>query len=174
MTITPAAADGGGDSAGKWSPRGEVGGYVGNKNLSRGEVGLFVPLYQNETSLFFADLKGRFFDGDTQEGNFALGYREMLANGWNLGVWTGLDVRRSTFDNVFPQVAGGLEFLHPDLGFRLNGYLPLNSSDTVSTTTMGGGGGGPTMLQLIGQQLFLVTPRRRAHHNRARTWALWF
>lgn len=158
VVITPAAAEGG-DPV-KWHPRAEVGGYVGTQDLSRGEVGLFFPLYQDLDSLLFADLRGRFFDGDNQEGNFALGFRQMLDQGWNLGVWAGIDVRRSSFNNTFPQVAGGLEVLHPDLGFRFNGYVPLDSSDLVgtSTATTGAGGTGMTMLQLLGNQLFLVTP----------------
>lgn len=143
----------------KWSPRVQAGGYVGNKNLSRGEIGLFFPFKQDAESLFFADVRGKFFDGDNQEGNFAVGYRRMLASGWNLGIWGGFDVRHTKFNNTFPQIAVGVEYLNTEYGFRLNGYLPLDTSKSAGSfvTTTGGGAGGTPTVQLVGSQLFLLS-----------------
>ena len=163
IVVHPASAapDGRSDPADppKWSPRVQVGGYVGNKDLSRGEIGLFFPFKQDPESLFFADIRGKFFDGDNQEGNFAVGYRRMLPSGWNLGVWGGFDLRHTKFNNTFPQIAGGLEYLNTEFGFRLNGYIPLDTSKSAGSfvTTTGGGAGGTPTVQLLGTQLFLLS-----------------
>ena len=61
----------------KWYPWLELGGYAGTDGLSRGEIGLFVPLSQNANSLLFSEVRGRLFERDVQEGNIALGYRAM-------------------------------------------------------------------------------------------------
>ncbi len=143
----------------KWAPRVQAGGYVGNKDLSRGEIGLFYPLQQDAESLIFADIRGKFFDGDNQEGNFAIGYRRMLPSGWNLGLWGGFDVRHTKFNNTFPQIAGGVEYLNTEFGFRLNGYIPLDTTKSAGSfaTTTGGGAGGTPTVQLLGNQLFLLS-----------------
>ena len=69
-----------------------------------------------------------------REGNFALGYRQMMAGGWNLGFWGGYDVRRSTFGNNFHQLAGGIELLSNRWDFRANAYLPLNDRENIFST----------------------------------------
>lgn len=115
----------------KWYPWIEFGGYAGTDGLSRGELGLFLPLSQDANSLFFSEVRGRLFERDVQEGNIALGYRTMLENGWNAGGWVGFDARHTELGSTFPQISGGVELLHPDGGFRLNGYLPLDSTRRI-------------------------------------------
>ncbi|MCC2111265.1 MAG: inverse autotransporter beta domain-containing protein [Hyphomicrobiales bacterium] len=123
------------ESARIWSPWVEFGGYYGSDKASRGEAALFMPLWQNPTSMLFTDIRGKLFEDDVREGNFALGWRHMLSSGWNFGIWGGYDVRRSQTGNSFPQVSGGLELLGDSFDVRFNGYLPLQDEKTLTSTT---------------------------------------
>ena len=111
----------------KWSPWLEFGGNYSSER-SRMESALFSPLWQSASTLVFADIRGKLFEENVSEGNFAVGMRHMLPSGWNLGAWVGYDVRRSTTGNVFHQAAFGIEALHEMWDFRLNGYVPLTDA----------------------------------------------
>lgn len=100
------------------------------------------------------DLRGKLFDAGEAEGNVAIGYREQH-DGWNLGAWGGLDLRRSSFDSTFTQISGGIEALSQDFDLRLNGYVPLDDSDIISTSSVAVGGA-PTIL-LNGNSILLQT-----------------
>lgn len=147
-----------------WHPWFEIGGYASNER-SRGEATLWAPLWQGPRALVFTDIRGKFFDEDQQEGNFALGLRQMLADDWNVGGWVSYDVRTSRAGSAFNQVSFGIEALHPFWDFRLNGYVPTdddklidhqtftsNSSISTSTTTLLS-----PALQLSGNQLQIVS-----------------
>lgn len=142
LLASPAHAD-------KWSPWIEAGGFLSSER-DRGEVTGFAPLLQNENSLLFADVKGKLFSESVKEGNFALGYRQMTEQGWNLGVWGGYDIRESETGNTFGQVAFGLEALSVDYDARLNGYVP--TSDPKA-------GGGLTTIELSGSQILMTGGR---------------
>jgi hypothetical protein len=86
----------------RWGPWLEMGGQFGD-GRSIGETNLFAPAWQNPASLLFVDLRGSFDNRSAVEGNFGLGYRHMLDNGWNLGAYGYLDVRRTALDNTFLQ-----------------------------------------------------------------------
>ncbi len=130
----------------KWQPWLEIGGFTGTDNVSRGEAALFVPLFQREDRMVFTEIRGKLFTEGSREGNLALGYRQMLDSGWNLGGWVGFDARTSESDNRFRQVAAGLEALSADWDFRFNGYYPLSDAKTYDT---------PVSAELIGNQLFI-------------------
>ena len=119
----------------KWTPWVEFGGFYGSDETSRGEGVVWAPFAQGQTSLVFGEARGKIFENDMREGNFALGYRQMMAGGWNLGFWGGYDVRRSTFGNNFHQLAGGIELLSDRWDFRANAYLPLNDRENAFNTT---------------------------------------
>lgn len=141
-----------------WEPWVEAGGTVSNKN-DRAEAVGWAPIAQDEDQLLFFEARGKLFEGGTEEGNFALGYREMRDDGWNLGVWGGYDIRTSENGNTFHQIAGGVEALSPDWDFRLNGYYPLDDQKSVGSASLTSAavttGTGPT-LGLVGPQLFFV------------------
>jgi len=124
----------------KWKAWIDGGAFYSNKDESRGETTLWAPLFQTPTSVFFFEGQGKLFEESQKEGNFALAYREMLANGWNLGVWGGYDIRRTTLGSTFNQISGGLEALSTNWDFRLNAYLPLNDSNIVSESSQQVGG----------------------------------
>ncbi len=109
----------------KWNCWWELGGYYGTDDSSRGEGVLWTPFWQGQSALVFTEIRGKFFEEDNQEVNFALGYRRMLTSGWNLGVWSGLDLRNSQIDNRFWQVSGGLEALSDRWDMRVNVYAPI-------------------------------------------------
>ncbi len=103
----------------------ELGGFYGTDDSSRGEIVLFTPLMQSATTLFFLDARGKLFEEDVQEANLALGYRQMMPSGWNLGLWAGWDVRDTEVDNTFHQISFGVEALSERFDVRVNGYVPV-------------------------------------------------
>ena len=93
------------DSA-KWSPYVEAGGMGGNTH-SWGDVDIFLPLWQDQGSLLFGDLRGTFTAQPTEEGNFGLGYRTQISPEWILGGYGYFDIANSANDNLFYQVTLG-------------------------------------------------------------------
>lgn len=148
----------------KWHPWLELGGY-GSNERSRGEAVVWAPLLQSQKALLFAEIQGKLFEADQREGNAALGYREMLSGGLNVGFWLGYDARTTELGTTFGQVSFGLEALHPLWDFRLNGYVPTNSDRLVSwsTTSVAGpsSSSSPTA-QLVGNQILLVSTTQAA------------
>lgn len=111
----------------QWGPHADVEVKPGSKR-TLGEADLFFPIAQDARSLIFANLRGRFDDNSSHEGNFGLGLRQMRENGWNLGAYGYFDRRRSDTGNYFNQATLGAEALGRDWDFRANGYLPLGTS----------------------------------------------
>ena len=122
----------------KWGPFIDLGGAVGtDRNI--GETDLFVPLLQDSRSMLFTDIRGRFDDRSSLEGNFGLGVRHMLASGWNLGGYVYYDRLKSALGNDFGQATVGAEALSLNWDARANFYHPLgpsiaNLGSTSSTT----------------------------------------
>src|SRR6266581_4104234 len=110
--------------AAKWSPYIELGGMGGTR--SWGDVDIFVPLWQDQGSLLFGDLRGTFTTQPTEEGNFGLGYRTQISPEWILGGYGYFDIANSANDNLFYQVTLGIELKSVDWDFRVNGYIPIN------------------------------------------------
>src|SRR5689334_24223804 len=108
----------------KWSPWLELGGMVGTRSF--GDVDFFIPLWQDQGSLLFGDLRGTFSAQPTEEGNFGLGYRTQISPEWILGGYGYFDIANSPNDNLFYQVTLGVELKSVDWDFRLNGYIPIN------------------------------------------------
>src|SRR5215831_16426829 len=111
-------------SAAKWSPWVEAGGMVGTRSF--GDVDFFLPLWQDQGSLLFGDLRGTFSAQPTEEGNFGLGYRTQISPDWILGGYGYFDIANSPNNNLFYQVTLGVELKSVDWDFRLNGYIPIN------------------------------------------------
>lgn len=113
----------------KWPAWTEFGGAFGSDNSERGEVAIFVPVTQSDNSILFTEFRGKLFENDVREGNFALGYRKMRSSGWNLGIWGGFDIRATEEDNKFFQIAGGLEALSERWDLRANAYIPVTDPE---------------------------------------------
>lgn len=114
-------------STDKWQPRIDFEGKLGNER-SLGEADLLIPLWQNNDSLLFANLRGRMDNDDSYEGNIGVGLRHMLDNGWNLGGYGYFDRRKSPYDNFFNQVTIGIEALSMDWDLRANAYIPVGET----------------------------------------------
>jgi hypothetical protein len=142
----------------KFQPHVEAGGLVTNDH-GGGDVDFFLPLWQDPTSLLFADLRGQFTTESTQEGNFGLGYRTQIDPAWILGGYGFIDIQHSRQDNLFYQGSVGAELLSVDWDFRLNGYIPFNGD---SATEKGSGGIGGTGLTIVGTDLALHTRQEKA------------
>ncbi len=129
-----------GSSDAKWGSHVDAGAKFGRRNI--GEADLFMPITQNENTLVFTDLRGRFDDQSSNEGNFGIGMRRMQPDGWNFGVYGYFDRRRTGLGSVFEQGTLGAEALGRDWDFRVNGYVPIGSRvqslGSVSSATISG------------------------------------
>ncbi len=159
LIVDPAAAD-----PAKWGAHLDFEGRRGNAR-TLGDAGLFAPLWQDQTALLFTDIRGRFDSQDGREGNFGLGYRRMLANGWNLGVYGYYDVRRSGYGNTFNQATLGAEMLSADWDLRANVYAPFGTR----SRQIGVLGGGDPFADFSNGTIQIVTPERRQLLERALT-----
>lgn len=137
----------------KWGAHIDIEGKWGNRR-SLGDIGLFAPLWQNQTSLLFTDIRGRYDNDDGREGNFGIGFRQMLMNGWNAGAYAYYDARRTPAGNLFQQATLGGELLHADYDLRANFYLPFAKREY----TLGGAGGGTPFVDFSGGNIQIVTP----------------
>jgi hypothetical protein len=144
-----------GEQPQKWGTWLDGGAFYNNKDEARGESTLWVPFMQSPTSVFFGEARGKLFEESQLEGNFALGYRHMYGDGWNLGFWGGYDVRNTEAGSTFHQLAGGLEALSKNWDFRINGYVPLNDSNDLGSYSFSNGGA-PTIL-LSGSNIMMQT-----------------
>lgn len=117
----------------RWGPWIEFGGRTG-AGRTLGEGNIFVPVWQGTHSLGFVDIRGSFDNRSAVEGNFGGGFRHMLDNGWNLGVYGHYDLRRSALGNTFHQATVGVEALGPWVDFRANAYIPLGQTEYRTVT----------------------------------------
>lgn len=125
----------------KWDAHIDLEAKPGTKR-SLGEGDLFLPLAQTPDTLLFGDLRMRFDDQDSREGNFGIGVRHMLSSGWNLGGYGYFDHRLSQYDHYFNQVTLGAEALGTDYDFRLNTYWPVGTTtrevDSLNAASISG------------------------------------
>ena len=127
----------------KWGPHIDLEGKLGtDRNI--GEADLFMPLWQDDDTLLFGNFRGRLDDNDSHEGNYGIGMRQMLDNGWNLGGYTYFDHRKSPYGNSFNQITVGAEALSFDWDLRANAYLPVgrkaHAEDSLDEVSFSGGG----------------------------------
>ncbi len=105
-----------------WRPYTDLS-FRGGDNGEMGEADLFVPLVQDSTQLLFADVRGKFFDDSSSEGNWGLAYRQIRPSEWIIGGYAFYDVRESAVGNTWHQGVFGAELMNVDWDFRMNGYL---------------------------------------------------
>ena len=146
----------------KWGPHIDVELKPGTKR-SLGEGEIFIPLVQDERTLFFGDIRARFDDSSNREGNFGLGLRRMLDGGWNIGGYGYFDSQHTESGSKFEQITLGLEALGRDWDARVNAYLPIGNTDHVIGTS----GGGGTSAVLTGTTIQVTTPGAFTREERA-------
>ncbi|MGM0422622.1 MAG: inverse autotransporter beta domain-containing protein [Pseudomonadota bacterium] len=121
-------------SAPKWGGHIELEGKLGN-DRDLGEAGIFLPLHQNEESMIFTDIRGRFDNSDSQEYNLGLGYRKIINDDLILGGYGFYDHRRTPSNNEIDQLTLGLEALTQTYEARLNAYLPESDEKFLGGTS---------------------------------------
>lgn len=127
---------------------------------SLGGGDLFVPLWQREDRLVFADMRGLFSSRSTQELNLGLGYRQMYNERWNLGSYLFADARRTAHDNTFFQANLGLEAISDAVEVRLNGYLPvINRTLDIEETVEEEAGPYASSVEVDGAEIFMESER---------------
>ncbi|MDX9981945.1 MAG: inverse autotransporter beta domain-containing protein [Lentisphaeria bacterium] len=124
------AAAGGDGWFANWSPDLVLEAKLGTERTI-GTAELMFPLTQGSDSLWFLDLRARFDDDDSIEGNLGLGYRTTLNDCWVWGVYAYADYLSSTYDNTFWGGTLGSELMSENFIFRVNGYLPESGSKEV-------------------------------------------
>lgn len=136
VVSSPAAAQTAPPPQDKWGPFIDFEGRAGTqRNIGEGD--LFAPLWQDPDSMVFGDLRTRFDDHNSGEGNAGLGIRHMLDSGWNLGGYGYFDRRHSPNGFMYNQVTMGAEALSVDWDVRANVYHPEGrvTHDVASLTT---------------------------------------
>jgi|GEM_PF-1113904 len=123
-----------GESPAVWQPYVAAQGKFGNERVL-GIGQLMMPLYQDGQSLFFADIRGRFDDSQSYEGNFGLGLRTLVDPTWFIGVYGFYDYKHSTYGNNFHQGTFGVEAMSVKWEARLNGYIPESGTKAVDQLT---------------------------------------
>jgi len=149
-------------AAPKWGAHIDLEAKVGSKR-SLGEIDILAPLAQDARTLYFANLRGRFDDDSSREGNFGLGVRHMHESGWNLGAYGYFDRRRSEQGHYFNQTTLGAEALGRDWDFRANAYLPQGDK----TRGLGSTGGGASTASIVGTEVQISTAASTTWEERA-------
>jgi len=114
----------------KWQPYLELSGKLGDET-QRGAVQIFVPLWQDSTSLFFGRAVATFDDEDQSFGTIGGGYRTMVNPEWILGAYGFYDFVNTKEDHSFDQFSVGVEFLSEDWDFRANAYFADDTREDV-------------------------------------------
>jgi Inverse autotransporter, beta-domain len=143
----------------KWQGSFDTLGRAGSDN--GGQLDLFVPLFQNNDTLFFGNALGG-LDSDSSNGaNFGAGLRHIVDGRVIIGGYAYFDWLNSTNSNTFYQLTGGLEAMTTDWDFRVNGYLPLSdSADLVNIAKIDGVNGttgdGPPVVAIQDNEIGLL------------------
>ncbi len=95
----------------------------GNRRVM-GDGQIVVPLWQNSTSMLFADVRGQVDDSGSYEGNWGVGFRQIRDNRWILGAYGFYDRRKTETGNYFSQGTFGIEAMSVEWEARANVYLP--------------------------------------------------
>ncbi|MBL8677433.1 MAG: inverse autotransporter beta domain-containing protein, partial [Alphaproteobacteria bacterium] len=118
----------------KWNPEARFR-FAATTRRSLGQVDLFVPLTQDNTSLFFLDLRFWRDTKNTTEGNYGLAYRKLCPSlGWVFGGYGFFDNRQTKHNNTFQQATFGIEALSELWDFRANTYVPFSKSQKLSSS----------------------------------------
>jgi len=120
----PALAD-------KWAPSIDAIGQAGSAG-GGGGLDLIVPLYQDDDTIFFANVMGG-LNSDSSAGAAAgLVLRLQIDESVILGGFAYGDWLRSDSDKVYYQATGGLEAMTEDWDLRAIGYAPLTGEKTLA------------------------------------------
>ncbi len=129
------------EKADKWHGHAETVLRPGSEETA-GSLEVFLPVAQDEDTLFFLDLRLSANDITDYYGNWGAGVRQVVAPDLILGMSAFLDAKRSDDDNSFTAFTIGAEALTSDFDARVNVHLPLETGAKGVLDTAPAGGGG--------------------------------
>jgi len=139
----------------KWGPELQLESDIGIGHNAR-DIGLpqiMAPLWQNNDSMVFTDLRFRFDNEQSQEYNIGLGYRKEINSDWILGGYGFFDKLDSPDGYLYSQGTLGVEALSINNDARVNVYIP-------QSTVHGVHGGG--QVEIVGNQIGIASSMERA------------
>jgi hypothetical protein len=113
----------------KWTPQVELEGKTGTSGRDIGVTKMMTPLWQDDDSLLFNDIRYKFDNRDSQEYNLGLGYREKINSDLIIGSYGFFDRMRSDSEHMYSQGTFGIEALTENNDFRANVYIPESTEN---------------------------------------------
>lgn len=96
-----------------------------------GSGSAMLPLWYDQSSLLFADLRGVSDSNDRAGANLGVGFRHLTAADWIIGAYGFYDRLHLAGDAAINQGVLGIELMNVDWEFRVNGYLPESFERSV-------------------------------------------
>lgn len=87
------------------------------------QAGVTLPLFQNDHSMLFTDLRVRADDHHNEEANLGLAFRTLVNSDWILGGYGFFDRLTTQSGNDFDGATIGVELMSELWDFRVNGHL---------------------------------------------------
>lgn len=126
-----------GSSQDKWPMYLSLEGKKGNfRDIAR--LMCMTPLWQDDSSMLFGDIRLMMDNRQDREGNIALGYRHIVrdwdiaSDGVILGAYAAFDRKKSTLGNKYNQGTFGVEALGDYFRFSANYYMLQNKAYHIS------------------------------------------
>ncbi len=132
------------EDGGKWQGHAEKV-FRPSTNRIGGSLEAFIPLGQDEDSLFFLDARQGISDQVDFYGNWGLGVRQIFSPNLILGGYVYSDATRKDGNSFFAGTAG-VEAITPNFDARFNFHFPISGAKTS-------GGENSTTLSIIGNRL---------------------
>lgn len=127
---------------GQYQPYLQIGttGFLGNTpSRMSANTDFFIPLWQNQSSLLFSDIRLYGYNNNAIIGNFSFSFRHLIPNAKQIvGIHASFGHRKTNHGNHFNQLAIGGEYRISRLFLGTNFYKPIGTtknsiSDTVIT-----------------------------------------
>ena len=110
-------------------PQLSLSGFYGKNKNSYGGIDALLPIFENQNSLVFLDLRGILKSSPIKEFNVGGGYRWLTDDQDNLfGVYGFFDRKHSTYEQWFNQITVGGEFKTNQFSLGANLYLPITKN----------------------------------------------
>lgn len=115
----------------------------GGQDRNIGRVDFMIPIMQNDTTMFFTDIRAMGDSRDAREGNFGLGLRKIFNHSFILGGYGFYDRKITKSDHYFNQGVIGGELLTDWFDVRSNYYFNTGKEhrefvDTAPTASFSG------------------------------------